>query len=164
MVEVWKDVNGYEGKYKISNLGRLKNKRGEFINGSNIHGYIRVMLFGDKKVKTISIHRLVAIHFIENDNNKPYVNHIDGNKQNNRVDNLEWCTQAENIQHSIENGLKTDCGENSKKHKLTKEDVNFIRTRYIPRDKIYSAKELAKKFNISRREIYRVIKGEVFQS
>ena len=162
MIEVWKDVKGYEGLYKISNRGRIKGKFGKFLSGSNSHGYLRVLLYKNSDVKSKSIHRLVAEAFIENTENKPYINHIDGDKTNNVVTNLEWCTQLENIQHCIKNGRKNDFGENSKRHKLTFKDVEFIRNNYKARDKQFGARVLAKQFNVSEREIYRVLEKRVF--
>lgn len=162
MIEEWKNVKGYEGLYKISNLGRVKNKYNKILNGHVTKGYVRIALSKNRKVKTTSIHRLVAEHFIDNSTNKPYVNHIDGDKQNNNVNNLEWCTQLENVHHAIKNGLLNQRGENAKRHKLTQENVDFIRTHYIPRDKKYSATEFSKQFNVSLREIYRVIAKDVF--
>mgnify|MGYP003428123665 CR=1 FL=1 len=162
MIEVWKDVKGYEGLYKISNLGRVKNKYDNFVKGNVIRGYVRISLSKNRNVKTTSIHRLVAEAFIPNPENKPYVNHINCDKTNNVVTNLEWCTQLENIQHCIKNGIKNDFGENSKRHKLTFKDVEFIRNNYKARDKQFGARVLAKQFNVSEREIYRVLEKSVF--
>ena len=162
MVEEWKYVKGYEGLYQVSNLGRVKNRYNKILKGSTSHGYLRLGLCKDNKIKNTSMHRLVAEHFIENPTYKPYVNHIDGVIHNNKVDNLEWCTQKENVYHAIKNGLKIDRGENSSRHKLTQENVNFIRLNYIPRDKVFNAKSLSKMFGVSVREIYRVIAKDVF--
>lgn len=162
MIEVWRDVKGYEGLYEVSNFGRVKNRYGKFLRGSVSHGYLRLALHKDGKIKTTSVHRLVAETFIENKHNKPYVNHIDCNKMNNVTTNLEWCTQLENIQHCIANGRKNDFGENSKKHKLTFDDVEFIRNNYVPKDKQFGAKVLAKQFGVTEREIFRVISKSVF--
>lgn len=95
--EVWKDIQGYEGLYKVSSLGRVKNKRG-LIMSPKIHhrGYIQIGLYKDKKSKNLYIHRLVAQAFIPNPDNLPYVNHKDENKLNDRADNLEWCTPEYN--------------------------------------------------------------------
>lgn len=114
MKEEWKDIKGYENYYQISNLGRIKSSiwfnGHEYIHREKIlkpqnNKYLTVRLAKNKKIKQYTIHRLVAIHFIENKENKPYVNHIDGNKHNNRVDNLEWCTAKENTNHAYNNGL-----------------------------------------------------------
>jgi len=112
MQEIWKDVNGYEGLYQVSNLGRVRSLERKATDGRQINErilkpafdvgkYLTVALHKNKKQKTHKVHRLVAFAFIKNPNNKPHVNHIDGNKSNNRVDNLEWCTQLENNRHSF---------------------------------------------------------------
>lgn len=105
--ELWKPIRGYESLYKVSNLGNVFSIRRNIIlkpihNGKK---YCYVILPKNKYRKQFSIHRLVAIHFIPNVFNKPQVNHIDGDKSNNRVDNLEWCTNDENRKHAIENNL-----------------------------------------------------------
>lgn len=107
MVEEWKSIDGFEGIYEISNLGRLKsfkkNKDGLVLQNNNSKGdYFSVVLRRKEKIFSIRIHRLVALHFIENNCiDKKQVNHIDGNKQNNVVSNLEWVTPRENIIHSM---------------------------------------------------------------
>lgn len=112
-MEKWKFIEGYEDRYLISDKGRIKSlvnnngKRRELIRiprkGKN--GYLYLNLWKDGKCKSKKIHRLVAEHFIKNPNNKPQVNHIDGNKLNNKVSNLEWCTAQENTMHAINTGL-----------------------------------------------------------
>lgn len=104
MQEIWKDVVGYEGLYEVSNLGRVRNaRRGRTIAiHERAHGYFGVMLCDrkrdkDRHGKHFSVHRLVAEAFIPNPNNYPQVNHIDENKKNNCVDNLEWCTHLYNM-------------------------------------------------------------------
>lgn len=101
--EIWKDIQGYEGLYQVSNLGNVKNKIQPYLKQekiykkfSNSNGYLFVGLRKDKKRKFKYIHRLVAEAFIPNPNNLPQINHKDENKQNNCVNNLEWCTNKYN--------------------------------------------------------------------
>lgn len=112
MEEIWKDIAGYEGRYMVSNFGRVKSMKylahdGEKIMKSVRHhtGYMIVSL-GRKPRKMFLVHVLVANAFIENKDNKPYVNHIDGNKANNKAENLEWVTAKENTSHAIKTGLR----------------------------------------------------------
>lgn len=112
VIEEWKPVVGYEGLYEISNLGRVKSltkwQGNKHIFSEHIikptdngHGYMIVSLRKEGKRKSHYVHRLVATEFIENYKNYKYVNHIDYDKTNNKVNNLEWCTQKQNIIHSI---------------------------------------------------------------
>lgn len=108
MIEIWKDIEGYEGKYQISSMGRVKALNYNHSGCEKIlkekqekNGYKRVGLFKDGRQKLYSIHRLVAQAFIPNENECPLVNHIDENKTNNCVNNLEWCDESYNITYSI---------------------------------------------------------------
>lgn len=117
MKEIWRNIPGYDGVYKISNLGNVRStdryvnsSRGKrLVKGSilrptnNGHGYLIIGLASQGHKKNHYIHRLVAQCFLENALNLPVVNHIDRNTRNNAVDNLEWCTTKENINHSIIN-------------------------------------------------------------
>lgn len=119
-VEIWKDIENFS-KYQVSNLGNVKSKdrytkakddeiihRKEFLIKEFINkkGYKQVTLYDDNgKPKTMRVHKLVALAFIENKNNLPQINHIDGNKLNNEVSNLEWISNYDNMQHAIKNGL-----------------------------------------------------------
>ena len=104
MEEIWKDIDGYEGRYIISNYGNIKSKKtNKNVYFSNSKKYKRVLLSKDGKAKGYSVHRLVAQNFIPNPNNYPCVNHLDCDGRNNRVDNLEWCTYKENNNHKTHN-------------------------------------------------------------
>lgn len=120
MTEIWIDIEGYEGLYQISNLGRVKRleKIIERIDGRIVKykekickthkrsGYHRVCITKEKyKTVFLTVHKLVANAFLKKKNNKPFVNHIDGNKDNNFLSNLEWCDYSENNLHSYKNGL-----------------------------------------------------------
>ena len=104
--EIWRDVVGYEGLYEVSNLGRIR--RGERIKKPHVDhgGYLTVWLSEHSKMKCLKVHRIVALAFIPNHESKRTVNHIDGNKQNNCVDNLEWATHSENISHANKTGIR----------------------------------------------------------
>lgn len=107
MIEEWKDIQGYEGVYQVSDLGRIKSlprngtvKTERILKNFEASGYLQVALQYHGVVKWEKVHRLVAKAFIPNTDNKREVNHIDGNKKNNSVNNLEWVTTSENILHS----------------------------------------------------------------
>ena len=118
MQEIWKDIKNYEGIYQVSNLGRvrsltrkvktfngLRTTKGQLLKPLKTNrNYFRVDLKQNQKDKYISIHRLVAEAFIPNPNNYPVINHIDGDTSNNKIDNLEWCTQSHNIKEAYRVG------------------------------------------------------------
>lgn len=119
--EFWKDIPNYEGLYKINTLGEVRSmerkiidkggKRQRTIRGGVkkqtllSNGYYAVGLWKNNKQKLEFVHRLIAMAFIPNPENLPEINHIDGNKTNNNIENLEWCTQFQNMKHAFETGL-----------------------------------------------------------
>lgn len=127
-VEIWKDVKDYEEEYEVSNLGNIRRKVKNLKLGNNKSGYKSISLSKNGIIETKLMHRLVAEAFITNPENKEQVNHIDCNKSNNDINNLEWNTPEENIKHAVNNDRQRDQnGENNNMSKLTQEDVNFIR-------------------------------------
>ena len=119
-MEIWKDVVGYEDRYQISSLGRIKSKtrKTKFGRGWRVYeeqiikpaedkdGYLKVGLSKDGKKSRFFVHRIIATSFIKNPSELPVVNHIDGDKQNNQIENLEWVTHSENVLHAFKTGLK----------------------------------------------------------
>lgn len=162
MLEVWKDIEGFEGIYQISNIGRVKslqriryNTLSENIKERilkpvlNTEGYHQVALYKDGKNQHPKVHRLVAIAFLSNISLKQYINHIDGNKENNCVNNIEWCTAAENNFHT-HRVLNKCCGSTHHFSKLSELDVNKIKLLFVEGNTIAS---IAKLFNVSQTSI-----------
>ena len=170
MEEIWKDIEGYEGIYQVSNFGRVKSceriiqnsstlsgiqriKERILINHIKGNGYHSVSLCVECRKHDFYIHRLVASIFIPNIENKNEVNHIDGNKSNNHVENLEWVTSKENVRHAFDKKLIDNGTIERRKHcvisaqKITKEQV--IEFRKL-RKHGASYDELSKKFGLSK--------------
>jgi hypothetical protein len=134
-----KDVEGFEGKYAVTQDGRVwsypkHGRKGSWMKQSINNtgkGYCRVDLFdGHSNRKPCLVHRLVAKAFIPNPNDYPYINHKNGDTQDNRVENLEWCTQKMNCQHAFRTGLsKMPClsGEKHPMASITEDDVREVR-------------------------------------
>lgn len=118
-----------------------------------------------RKKKTYSVHRLVAENFLDNPENKPEVNHKDSNRTNNCVENLEWMTKSENIQHSYTYGnKKAPKGTSNGKSILSEQDVRELRSIYIPHDKDFGMKALAKKYEVSEATINRVVHNRSYKN
>jgi len=165
-MEIWKDIKGFDN-YKVSNLGNIKNsnfkrmnKEQEIKSTKNSSGYLLVSLFYKGKRNRVMVHRLVASEFLENKENKSCVNHINGIKTDNRVENLEWNTYSENTLHAFKHGLmKNANGENQHLSKLKEKDVLDIRKNEYN----LSYRKLAIKYNVSTYAIYSVVKNKTWK-
>lgn len=131
-IEVWKDVPEYEGLYQASNLGKVRSIRrsgskGLKLSEQRLRGYLKCWFSKDNKVKSFLVHRVIAITFLPNSENKSQINHKNGVKDDNRVENLEWCSSQDNHAHSrIVLGKDAKGGKNPNS-KLTEREVVFIR-------------------------------------
>lgn len=172
-METWKNIEGFEGKYEVSNYGRVRSIarmhpskpipiKGRimkpFFSGGRNREYLFVIIqrVNPRINKSFSIHRLVAVAFVQNPSNKAEVNHKDGNKQNNRWDNLEWCTRKENVQHSSQSGLLRHDGVHFNA-KLSLEEVRQIK---IKLSKGVRQGSLAKEYNANTSTIHNISKGK----
>lgn len=170
-MQEWKDVLGYETLYRVNSEGQVYSKRTNKIIKQNISkkGYCVVSTkIGGRtgKCKMLRVHRIVAETFIPNPENKPFVNHIDGNKTNNSVSNLEWVTAKENTNHAIKHHLMNPFQISKlaiSKRRLTDEQVRFIRlnaTLSYPERK--SIRELASIFKISHSIISDIVNLKIY--
>jgi DNA-binding XRE family transcriptional regulator len=159
--EIWKDVPGYEGRYQVSNLGRVKslnyNQTGKeriMKEVGNSSTYLRVGLCKYGKVKTNKIHRLVMLAFVGESDLQ--VNHKNGIKTDNRLKNLEYCTQLENIRHAINTGLINTMGENQVNSKLKTACAERIKYGHQG----MTQESIAKIYGVSRRLIGQIRSGK----
>jgi hypothetical protein len=159
--EILHSVKGYNDLYSINIKGEVYSWRSKkFLKPQKQrNGYLTVNLFNGKNVKTKTIHRLVAEVFIHNEFDKPFVNHKDLDKTNNNVNNLEWVTASENIQHAHNNGIRV--GEKNGNSKLTAIQINEIRDKYSFRKTTY--KELSEEYNVMKNYIARIVKRQVWK-
>jgi hypothetical protein len=135
--ESWKSVVGYEGLYEVSSFGCVKSLKRKYAGERMLKqrkassGYLYVDLYKNGTRKSFRVHKLVANSFVENPLSLPQINHIDGNKQNNNVRNLEWCTARGNIVHAVKHGLKRSTRNHaaiSKTVKMYTSDGAYINT------------------------------------
>ncbi len=154
-MEIWKEINGYNGLYFVSNLGNIKNAKGRLLKqGLCLQGYCKINLTMNNKYKTHRVHRLIAEAFIENIDNKPYINHINGIKSDNRIENLEWCTAKDNIRHAFNNGLMVGLkGDKHGKSKISNELAKEIMNSNL------RVSELVKIYPLSYTQLARIKKG-----
>lgn len=159
--EIWKDIEGYEGLYKISDLGRvisIRYKKDKILKQNYCGLYFSIGLSKNRKTERITIHRLIAIHFIYNNEGKTQVNHINGIKTDNRIQNLEWVTPKENIRHAFATKLKIPVkGEENGGSKLTNKCILDIRASEL------SQVELAKIYNVLQSNIHCIIKRKTWK-
>ena len=161
MIEEWRDIRGYEGLYQISNTGLVKSLHSTktiiLVEYKDRDGYSLVGLHKGGSQTTFRVHRLVATHFIPNVNNKPTVNHIDGNKSNNSLTNLNWMTDREQYIHAKSTGLRNDVGESNPSARLNdisvKEIVNLLKNTN------YTQVEIASMFGVKRKAISEICRG-----
>lgn len=154
-------IPGFEGIYTIDKLGTIRNVEHiwnikELKLDDSRRDYLSVTLFKDGRRYRFLVHRLVAEVFIPNLESKPQVNHKDGNRSNNSIDNLEWVTASENSQHALATGLaKPAVGEQYKRSHLTESDVKEIRSLWNTND--FTQIEIATRFNTSRGTINNIV-------
>ena len=158
-MEIWKDIPGYEGKYQASTDGRIRSLwyRGQkgniqILRPRGLGNYLGVQLGAGNNQY---IHRLVALAFLPDV--KKEVNHKNGDKHDNRLQNLEWVTASENKHHAFESGLRTNYGENHPLSKLSNDDVRNIRRRY--RENHDTQWRIAEDYGISQQHVSDIISG-----
>lgn len=163
--ELWTIIDCYAKHYDISTFGRVKSikdgKEKILMPFFDKDGYLQIALSKNGIVKKFKIHRLVAQAFIANPDGKPQVNHIDGNKFNNHVSNLEWCTNRENNIHAVKTGLRKS--QKGFGRKLTDEQVKWCRSVHIPFDKEYGSTALANRFGISQPGMNAVVRRKTYK-
>ena len=146
--------------YYITEDGKVFRNDRELKGGLTPKGYKKTIMSINGKQYTVSTHKLVAECYIPNPNKLPEINHIDGNKLNNIVSNLEWCTHKQNCEHRDNILNKRITGEKCGKSILTTEDVLYIRANYQTRHAKYGSTPLSKKFNVANRTILSIVKNE----
>lgn len=169
--EIWVDIQGYEGKYQVSNRGRVKSLEREVSRVGFSYRlperilspwcgttslYDRVRLYRGGVGTKFTVHRLVARHFLPDWNPELEINHINGNRYNNAADNLEMCTHQRNMEHAIANDLKNDYGERSRNARLTNAQAEEIRERYHAGG--VSQETLAGEYGVCRQTVSAIIR------
>lgn len=175
--EIWKPVINFESIYEVSSHGRVRsldrqvNRRHDGSSKCSIKGKLltpRITIWGYLRVtltsaehnfsKTIAVHRLVAMAFVLNSNNYPWINHIDNDKTNNRATNLEWCTPKQNTAHSTKQGRRAT-GAKHGMAKITDDEVKEIR---FLRKNGYTLQSIANKFNFGKSNVHRIVTNKLW--
>ena len=161
MKEIWKDIPGYEKLYRINNYGDVFSLRNNRLLKSFLtwKGYLRIRLYKDKKCIAYFVHRLVLLTFVGN--SKLPCNHKNGIKIDNYVENLEYCTTKENNHHARLSGLIDTHGERNGRAKLT--DLQAIEIKEMYNTGNYSQSELARKYDISPRNMGKLLNGKTWK-
>lgn len=173
-METWKSVVGYEGIYEVSDTGKIKsldrlsvhkngkkyNIKERILKDIRVGDYRGVQLCNNGNAKKNYLHRLVALHFVSGHSEVfKVVNHIDGDKNNNHFENLEWVTHSQNLQHALETGLNQNYGENSRFCKFPDVIVQQVKDLYDNGAFIQS--EISEIYGISRMQIHRIVKRKL---
>ena len=173
--ERWVDVSGYEGLYQVSNKSRVKSlsrqkrhpsgvfgvTKEKLLSQSNTVGYLRVGLKKGKRQLSVKVHRLIAIAFIPNPLNKPQINHKNGIRIDNRIENLEWCSAKENTNHAINVLGKSRNGEKSHYAKVTNADAIHIKELY--QSGYFKQKEIALMYKLKISGVSKIITGRTWK-
>jgi len=159
----WIDIKGYSGKYQLSDTGLIKSfhhcKSGRALKlFLTVDGYPQADLRLNTERKTVRVHRLVAEYFVDNPSDLIEVNHIDGDKENNKFDNLEWVTHAANMQHAFNTGLHSHVGVRNTRCILTECQVREIRV--LLQEGKLSCKRIGDMYGVTGHTIYDIRRGK----
>lgn len=172
MIEEWRDIPEYEGLYQVSNQGRVRSLDHVVPHSNGTHrtqrgrirrlarhrqGYLQVVLCKAGKRATLYVHRLVATVFLGECPPAHEVNHVNGDKSDNRVENLEYCTHSQNMMHADEQGLRQVAGTACHFSKLTEDDVREIRRLHKQTD--ISQRAIARRFGVSHVTVGCILRG-----